>query len=197
MWIPLVAYTDTIDAPDIPDQSVHSMQSLLSANVIEAVERREGAHLEIAELGLVDALAVGAGELAENVARLGPVGAQRDVVLVGAVLAVVVAVADLPAQDAALVVALEPVLAAALVGAHLGLTAGQKITKREIGPRSVSVTRSRTGGHLEGRPIASTIATAVSSFKVSEHPHESILGLTVKIDKLDRVENELLSRFFH
>lgn len=72
---------------------------------------------QVADHLAFDAVAVGAGELRVGIAGLGPFGAEGDVVLVGSVFAVVVAVADLPTEDAASVVALEPVASAALVGA--------------------------------------------------------------------------------
>ncbi len=81
-------------------------------------------HLQVADLFLGDAFAVGASVVRVDVARLGPFGAQCDVVLVGAVLAVVVSVAHLPAKDAALVVALEPVLTAAFFAAVFRLLVG-------------------------------------------------------------------------
>ena len=80
--------------------------------------------LQVADLLLGDAFAVGASVVRVDVARLGPFGAQCDVVLVGSVLAVVVSVTHLPAKDAALVVALEPVLTTAFFAAVLRLLVG-------------------------------------------------------------------------
>ena len=73
--------------------------------------------MQVAEQFFGDALPVGAGELSVGVARFGPFGAEGDVVLVGTVFAVVVTVANLPAEDAAPIVALEPIPTSAFVGA--------------------------------------------------------------------------------
>jgi hypothetical protein len=77
--------------------------------------------LQVADLLLGDAFAVGASVVRVDVARLGPFGAQCHIVLV---LAVVVSVVHLPSKDAALVVALEPVLADAFFAAVLWLLVG-------------------------------------------------------------------------
>lgn len=61
------------------------------------------------------ATAVGASELSVWIAGFRSFGAQGHVILVRAVLAVIMAVADLPAQDAPTVVALETIPAAAFV----------------------------------------------------------------------------------
>ena len=64
-------------------------------------------YVEIAEEFFGDAVVVGARVLGVGIARSRYFSAECDVVLIGAVLAVVVTVADLPGQDAVSIVALE------------------------------------------------------------------------------------------
>ena len=76
--------------------------------------------MQITEQFFGDALPVGAGELSVGIARFGPFSAESDVVLVRAVFTVVVTVANLPAENAAAVVALEPIPTSAFIGALFG-----------------------------------------------------------------------------
>lgn len=73
--------------------------------------------LQVANQFFVHAVMIGASELIVGIARLGSFSAKGHVILVRSVLAVVVAVAYLPTQNTAAVVALEVIAAAAFIRA--------------------------------------------------------------------------------
>lgn len=71
--------------------------------------------LQIADQFFGNAVAIGASELRVGIARFRPFGAERDVILVRTVFAIVVSVAYLPTENATSIVALEPITSSAFI----------------------------------------------------------------------------------
>ena len=80
--------------------------------------------MQVAEQFFGDALPVGARELSVRVARFGSFSAEGDVVLIRAVFTVVVTVANLPAENAAPIVTLEPIPTSEFISAFFGFIVG-------------------------------------------------------------------------
>jgi hypothetical protein len=127
LWIFLGSDVASIARTDVP--ATRQVLAPVLASAVAGVGARAGrvaaalvrlvlaVVLQIADQLLGHAVAVSASELLVGVTRLGPLGAERHVVLVRAVLAIVVAVANLPAQNTPPVVTLESIPTAALVRA--------------------------------------------------------------------------------